>query len=465
MSSVRLIDCLATTAELAEIFSDRMVLQAMLDFESGLARAEASLKIIPSSAAREISKSAKGKGFDLGALGAAGLRAGTPAIPLVTALTAKVRKSSAGAARFVHWGATSQDVTDTALVLLLKRVERAFRRDLADLEKALHRISVSHARTVALGRTLLQPAPPMTFGLRAAGWLGAVRRCNRRLRASFEDALVVQFGGASGTLAALGRNGVRVGKALAGELDLGCPDAPWHTHRDRLAVLVCACGVLTGELGKMARDISLLMQHEIAEVAEPGGEGRGGSSTMPHKKNPIGCALTIAAAIRTPGLVGAYLSAMVQENERAAGGIQAEWSIVSELVQSTGLAVASMKEVADGLTVDATRMKKNIEATRGLVFAERAMMAMAPAMGREAAHEILERAARRVTEQGGSLSEVLGAMPEVAGHLDRKLLNRLEAAEDYLGVAEEFRKSLLGGESENGRARRLKNGKTRRPRS
>ena len=458
MSSVRLIDCLATTAELAGIFSDGATLQAMLDFESGLARAEASLKIIPRSAAREISKSAKAEGFDLDTLCAAGLRAGTPAIPLVKALTARVRKSGAGAARFVHWGATSQDVTDTALVLLLKRAEQAIRRDLDELERALRRISVSHARTVALARTLLQPAPPVTLGLRAAGWLGGVQRCNQRLRASFEDALVIQFGGASGTLAALGGRGIRVGKGLARELGLGYPDAPWHTHRGRLATLVCACGVLTGELGKMARDISLLMQYEIAEVAEPGGEDRGGSSTMPHKKNPIGCALTIAAALRTPGLVGAYLSAMVQEHERATGGIQAEWPIVSELVQATGLAVASMKEVAEGLTVDAKRMKKNIEATRGLVFAERAMMAMAPAMGREAAHEILERAARQVTEQGRKLAEVLAGMPEVAGHL-RSKISQLETPQDYLGVAEEFRKSLLKDEF-----KRRSSGKTKRGR-
>lgn len=185
---------------------------------------------------------------------------------------------------------------------------------------------------------------------------------------------------------------------------------------------------------------------------------------MPHKKNPIGCALTIAASLRTPGLVGAYLSAMVQEHERAAGGIQAEWPIVSELVQATGLAVASMKEVAEGLTVDAKRMKKNIEATRGLVFAERAMMMMAPALGREAARKILEKAARQVTEQSRGLGEVLADMPEVAGYLDRKMLGRLEAAEDYLGAAEEFRKRLLNGEFEGRSGVKTKRG-TRKSRS
>ena len=443
MSSVRLIDCLGTTPELAEIFSNESVLQAMLNFESALARAEASLKIIPPSAAREISKAAKASGFDAASLAVAASRAGTPAIPLVKALTAKVHRSSAEGARFVHWGATSQDVTDTAMVLLLWRVRLVFERDLDGLEQALDRISDSHSESVALGRTLLQPAPPVTLGLRAAGWLGAVRRCGEALSRAFDEALVVQLGGASGTMAALGSNGVKVGEAIARELNLKYPDAPWHAHRDRVATLISACAILTGTLGKMARDISLLMQAEIAEVCEPGGKGRGGSSTMPHKANPIGCSLAIAAGLRTPGLVASYLSAMVQEHERAAGGTQAEWSIISDLVQATGVALASMKEVAAGLTVDPARMRENIEATHGSVFAERAMMLMAPKIGRGAAHKILEKAARNATKEGRRLSEVLAEMPDAARHLDREALRRLEEPEEYLGVAEEFRERLI----------------------
>jgi 3-carboxy-cis,cis-muconate cycloisomerase len=230
---------------------------------------------------------------------------------------------------------------------------------------------------------------------------------------------------------------------LANELKLRCPDAPWHTQRDRLATLMCACGVLTGSLGKMARDISLLMQTEVAETAEPGGEGRGGSSTMPHKRNPIGCALTLAAAERVPGLVATFLSCMVQEHERGIGGWQAEWPTVAAIVQSTGLAIASMAEVAEGLTVDAGRMRANIEATHGAVFAERATMMLGAKLGRDVAHKILQDASKKSAKQKRRLSEVLAEIPEVTSHLDARKLRGLEDPTEYLGSAETFRKALL----------------------
>jgi len=273
--------------------------------------------------------------------------------------------------------------------------------------------------------------------------LGAVRRGRKRLRSCFEEALVVQFGGASGTLAALGDRGVEVAKALAGELGLRLPEAPWHSQRDRLAALVSACAILTGSLGKMARDIGLLMQTEVAEVREPGGEGRGGSSTMPHKHNPVGCIVTLAAANRVPGLVASFLSGMVQEHERAAGGWQAEWPTVADVVESTGLATASMAEVAAGLSVDPARMRSNIEATEGVVFAEKAMMLLAAKLGREPAQKILEQAARGSIASGRRLSQVLAEIPEVARHLDRETLSKLDRPEDYLGATEAFIRGLL----------------------
>jgi 3-carboxy-cis,cis-muconate cycloisomerase len=230
---------------------------------------------------------------------------------------------------------------------------------------------------------------------------------------------------------------------LADDLGIACPDAPWHTHRDRLAVLVCGLGVLTGSLGKMARDISLLMQNEVGEVAEPGGDGRGGSSTMPHKRNPIGCALTLATANRVPGLVSSFLSGMIQENERGVGGWQAEWPTVSAIVQSSGLAAASMAEVAEGLTVDSDRMTANIAATGGIIFAERAMILLGKALGRDAAHRVLEEATRRSIAQGRHLADVLAEMPEIMAHLDPAAIRGLEDPEQYLGVAETLRKQLL----------------------
>ncbi len=465
----RLIESLATTGPFAELFSDRSILQAMLDFEVALARAQARLKIVPQSAAKAIASAANAEAFDPAALADATLRAGTPGIPLVRALTERVRGVDSAAAGFVHWGATSQDFCDTALVLLLKRAQPILNSDITRLEKALRRLATEHRGAVMLGRTLLQPAPPTTFGLKAAGWLGAISRSHERLNESFAEALIVQFGGASGTLATLGKQGIAVGRALADELGLGFPGAPWHTHRDRLADLLCTCGVLTGSLGKIARDISLLMQSEVAEANEPGGQGRGGSSTMPHKRNPIGCSLTLAAAVRVPGLVATFLSAMVQEHERAVGGWQAEWPAVSGIIQGVGLAVASMAEVAEGLTVDPVRMRGNIEATRGVIFAERAMMLLGEKLGRDVAHKLLEEATRQSIGERCTLVDVLAGMPEVVHHLDPATIRQLDVPEQYLGVAEEFRGALLAsgqerklGRAETGRSRRNRRGTKQR---
>jgi 3-carboxy-cis,cis-muconate cycloisomerase len=444
----RLIESLATTGALAELFSDKSVLQAMLDFEAALARAEARVGIVPPEAATAIARAAKADEFDTSTLAHDILRAGTPGIPLVKALTERVRTTDPPAAGFVHWGATSQDVADTALVLLLKQAQSILESDLTRLEHALRGLAGQHEHTVMLGRTLMQPSPPVTFGLKAAGWLGAVRRNRKSLSAAFSEAPVLQFGGAGGTLASLGEQAIAVSRELAAQLSLGLPDAPWHTQRDRLANLICACGVLTGSLGKMARDISLLMQGEVAEAAEPGGHGRGGSSTMPHKRNPIACAVTLAAAHRTPGLVATFLSAMVQEHERGVGGWQAEWPTVAAVAEATGLAVASMAEVAEGLTVDTSRMRANIEATRGTIFAERAAMALGKKLGRDAAHRVLEQATRKSLAQGRHLAEVLAEMPEVAGQLDTAVLRQLEVPEEYLGAADEFRRSLLSSQAQ-----------------
>lgn len=446
----RLIESLATTGPYAGLFSDESVLQAMLNFEIALVRAEARLGIVPQSAAEAIAAAAKAGDFDLARLAHDILRAGTPGIPLVEMLTAQVRRTDPAAAGWVHWGATSQDVADTALVLLLKQSQPLLDADLERLEEALLRLSSKHENTVMLGRTLLQAAPPVTFGLKAAGWLGAVRRGRMSLNASFVEALILQFGGASGTLASLGERGIAVAKALAEELGLEFPDAPWHTQRDRLGKLVCACGVLTGSLGKMARDIALLTQAEVGEAAEPGDNDRGGSSTMPHKRNPIACALTLAAAQRTPGLVATFLSTMVQEHERGLGSWHAEWPTVAAVIQSTGLAVVSMAEVGEKLTVNEARMRANIEALGGTIFAERAMMLLGQALGRDTAHGVLEEAVRKSIAQQRHLADVLAEMPAVALHIDAATLHHLELPEEYLGVAHEFRLRLVSPRKAHG---------------
>ena len=442
--SMRLIDSLVTTPPLAELFSDESVLSAMLDFESALARAEARTGVIPKSAADIITALAKPGSFDAAALSIAAFRAGTPAIPLVKALTEQVRKTNPEAWRFVHWGATSQDVVDSAMSLLLKRAEPILIADLLRIEKALAGLSDQHKHSVMLGRTLLQPAPPVTFGLKAAGWLGPVRRGRRRLQNGFRNAAVLQFGGATGTLAALGDRGIAVLEALSVELGLkNSSGAPWHTQRDQLATLVCACGVLTGSLGKMARDIVLLMQNEVGEASEPGGEGRGGSSTMPHKRNPTACSLTLTAANRVPGLVSSFLSAMLQEHERGVGGWQGEWPVVATVIQSTGVATSSMAEVAEGLSVDAEKMRRNIENTNGLIFAERAMLLLGAKLGRDVAHKIIEGAARRSVNENRNLAAVLAEVPEVNAQLSADVLKQLETPEQYLGSAEAFRNAMI----------------------
>lgn len=362
--STRLIDSLAATERLSQVFSDGNVLQSLLEFETALARAEARCGVISTGEAEQIGRAARPERFDIAELSGRALRAGTIAIPLVAAIKAQ-------GAPEAHHGATSQDAVDTALVLMLRQCRAIFAKDHARVVTALARVSDQHANTTMLGRTLLQPAPPVTFGLKAAGWMAAIRRGWKRVDSRFDEALYVQFGGASGTLAALGNRGLAVSEALAEELSLRLPDAPWHTHRDRFGALLAALSVYTASLGKMALDVSLLMQHEASEVAEARSDGRGGSSTMPHKHNPTACMLAIAAARRTPGLLANFLQGMLQEHERAVGGWQAEWSTVQGIVQAAGLALESMVEVAEGLTVDTERMRTNLESTNGAAYSER----------------------------------------------------------------------------------------------
>jgi 3-carboxy-cis,cis-muconate cycloisomerase len=463
--AVRLIECLSTTGPLADLFSDESILQSLLQFEVALARVEGKLGVIPRSAATTIAAAARTAMLDPAAIASEAPLSGTFAIPFLHAFKENIRAKDLEPAGFVHWGATSQDLCDTALVLLLQKAQAILDAGLNRLEKALRNLTRQHRHTVMLGRTWLQAAPPITFGLKAAGWLGAVHRSRKRLAAAFEEALILQFGGAVGTLAALGKDGLKVAEALADELKLPCPEAPWHTHRDRLAVLMCACGVLTGTLGKIAHDIVLLAQNEVAEVSEASTGGRGGSSTMPHKHNPVGSALTLAAAQRVPGLVSNFLSSMVQEHERGAGGWQAEWEIVADIIQTTGFALASMADVAEGLRVDVERMKANIAANQGLVFTERVSILLGKEIGRDFADQLLQEASAEAVIAKRNLSEVLAEMPELVVHLRAADLRNLENPEHYRGSAEEFRRRLLAAASaqEKPQAKSKQQRSTRKP--
>jgi 3-carboxy-cis,cis-muconate cycloisomerase len=420
---------------MAEILGDVARLQGMLDFEAGLARAQGRLGVIPAAVVPGIAAKAEARLFDLDQLARATRLAGNPAIPMVAQLTALVAAADPAAARYVHWGATSQDAMDTGLVLLLRRVLDRMEADLARLADALAHLARAHRTTPMVGRTWLQHALPITFGLKVAGWLETVLRHRARLAELKPRLLVVQLGGAAGTRASLTGRGREVALALGEELGLGVPDLPWHGARDRVVELGAWLGLVTGSLGKMARDWSLLMQTEIGEAFEPAAPGRGGSSTMPHKRNPVAAAAVLAAATRAPGLVATLLAAMAQEHERGLGGWHAEWETLPELATLAAGALAWTVETVEGLEVNAPRMRANLEATRGLILAEAVQMALAPSMGRLAAHDLVERACRQAVAEGRHLKDVLAGEAEVAAHLPGDDLERLFDPLSYTGEA------------------------------
>jgi 3-carboxy-cis,cis-muconate cycloisomerase len=435
---VKLLDGLFRNENVERWLSERTCLQAMLSFESALAKAESQAGVIPASAVQPISQQCKAPLFDLDSLARAAKSSGNIAIPLVKALTAQVAKYDAEAARYVHWGATSQDVIDTGTVLQLRGALSSIANDLDTITTALAELATKHRSTVMVGRTWMQQAIPTTFGAKVAGWLDAIDRHRERLRETRTRCLVLQFGGAVGTLAALNEKSGEVAKFLAEELKLPLPTIPWHSHRDRVAEIATTLGLIVGTLGKIARDISLLSQTEVAEVFESSETGRGGSSTMPHKRNPVACAGILQAAIRVPGLVSTMLIAMPQEHERGLGGWHAEWETLPEIVSLAGGATHTTSEMVSSLYVDAERMHQNLDTTRGLIFAEAATMALAEGMGKHAAHELVEAACNRARNANLHLRELLRENQEVLKHLPVDAVDALFDAKRYLGQAEEF---------------------------
>jgi 3-carboxy-cis,cis-muconate cycloisomerase len=423
-------------------FTVRARLQAMLDVEAALADAEASLDVIPRSAALAIRGACRADLYDSVSLESDARRAGNLAIPMVRELTRRVGAADPDAARFVHWGATSQDIIDTALVLQLRHAVPAVVDDLARAADAAADHARRHASTVMAGRTWLQQATPVTFGLKAAGWVDALDRVARGIRNTFDDAMVLQFGGASGTLAALGDRAIPVAQRLGVALTLTVPAIPWHTHRDRLAALSCALGITTGTTGKIARDIALLAQTEVGEVHE-GPAGAGGSSTMPQKRNPVNAAMALAAAVRSPGLVATVLSAMPQEHERALGGWQAEWESIPELVVVTADAAAAIADAVEHLVVDAARMRANLDASGGVILAEAVAMRLARHLGRQEAHALVGRAVRRAADEGRRFADVLADDPQIAAIIDRRAIEELLSPEKYLGASASFIADVL----------------------
>ncbi|PAU62836.1 3-carboxy-cis,cis-muconate cycloisomerase [Pseudomonas sp. PIC25] len=431
----QLFDAYFTAPAMRTVFSDAGRLQGMLDFEAALARAEARCGVIPAAAVEPIEAACKADLYDPANLAEAIVSAGNSAIPLVKALGKRIATRDADAERYVHFGATSQDAMDTGLVLQLRQALGLLNGDLARLAEALAEQAERHADTVLSGRTWLQHATPVTLGMKLAGLLGAITRHRQRLAEIEPRLLCLQFGGASGSLAALGEQAWPVSQALARELDLNLPDQPWHTQRDRLAEFAALLGLVAGTLGKLGRDLSLLMQTDVGEAFEPSAPGKGGSSTMPHKRNPVGAAVLIGAATRAPGLVATLLAALPQEHERSLGLWHAEWETLPELCCLVSGALQHALVIVPGLEVDVTRMRANLELTRGLVLAEAVSIALAQRIGREAAHQLVERCCRQAVAEQRHLRAVLGNSGEVTAQLSAAELDRLFDPAHYLGQA------------------------------
>lgn len=423
--------------EVAGEVSDAALLHAMLEVEVGLLRALANLGLAPSEAAQELAGAVDGGRLDLdmAAIGRATGEQGTPVPGLLRALRAQLSDTTSS---YLHTGATSQDIVDTAMMLVTRRALGRITADLGDAADACAELVARHRHAILPGRTLLQQALPVTFGLKAAGWLTGLDGVLDELVDVRERVPALQFGGAVGTLASLGDRGLDVAAELADHLGLPLPVMPWHTIRLRPARIACALGTALGLLGKVGRDVVLLAQTEVAEVTEGGGEGRGGSSTMPHKRNPVGAIGLIACAERGPGLLATMLAAMGQEQERGAGTWQAEWETLPDLLRLTGSGAAIASELLSGLEVDPEKMRADMEITGSLVMSESVAAQLARTVGRSAAQELVERAARRSVAQARAFRDVLLELREVDDALGPGGLDAALDPAGYLGVTAEL---------------------------
>ncbi len=430
---------LYASAAMRAIMSDRARLQRMLDFEAALARAEAALGVIARDRRRHHRRGLRRQPlYDIGALIEAQAPSGNIAIAVVQALTKAVAARDQEAAHTVHWGATSQDVIDTALVLELRAAIDALLADLDAAVKGFTALAGRHRRTLSVARTLMQHALPMPFGLKLAGYAAALARSRERLIRLRREALVLQFGGAAGTLAVLGEHGFAVSERLAAVLNLTLPDAPWHSHRDRLAEIAACFGILTGTCGKIARDVSLMMQTEVGEAFEPAAPGRGTSSTLPHKRNPVGAAAALSAATIAPNLVATLIAAQVQEHERAVGGWHTDWMTFPALALVTSGALSAVVEIAEGLEVDVERLRANLEMTGGQIMAEAVAFALAEKIGRTEAHALVRLLSLQASQEKRPFKEVLLKDLQMKTFLSGIEIERLFIPLTYQGSAQTF---------------------------
>jgi 3-carboxy-cis,cis-muconate cycloisomerase len=419
------------TSGMREVFSDRALMARCIEVEVALARAEAACGVIPAEAAVVIAREARLERIDFDRLGRETELVGFPIVPLLHQLV----EMAGDAGRHIHWGATTQDIMDTAAVLQVREALDIVEADLRELRRILADLASRHRDTPMAGRTHLQQALPVTFGYKVAIWLAMFDRHQQRLAQLRQRVQVVSFAGAAGTLASLGDQGFAVQQALAGELRLAVPATTWHVARDAFAETVNLLALITGSLGKIAVDVMIMASTEFGELQEPFVDGRGASSTMPQKRNPISSELILAAAKVVRQHAGLMVDAMIQDFERATGPWQAEWIAMPESFVYTAGALHQAKFALAGLIVDTGKMRENLGLSRGLIVAEAVMMGLAPALGRQQAHDLVYGACRTVNTQGGTLAEALAALPAVTQHLDRATIERLTDPGNYIGLA------------------------------
>lgn len=423
------------TERMRAVFDEAATLQRYLDVEAALARVQARLGLIPAAAAAEITAKARIELMDQPAIAAETKIVGYPILALVRGIGAACDD---GLGEYAHWGATTQDIMDSGLALQLRQGLDLIDADLAELAATLAKLAATYRDTPMAGRTHLQHALPVTFGLKAAVWLAPILRMRARLAELRPRVLVGEFAGAAGTLASLGADGMAVSDALMDELGLGRPLAPWHVARDGVAETVCFLALTMGSLAKIATDVMLMMTTEVAEAFEPFVQGRGASSTMPQKRNPISCELIRGGARLVRQHAGACLDAMETDFERATGPWHVEWSAVPEAFVLTSGALAQANFMLAGLEVDTGRMRRNLDVSQGLIMAEAVMMGLAPTLGRTVAHDVVYDACRKAIADGGHLGDALKADATVAAKLAPADIDRLLDPANYLGAAQEM---------------------------
>jgi 3-carboxy-cis,cis-muconate cycloisomerase len=424
-----------STEAMRRIFSDESRVQYYLDVEAALARVQGRLGVIPAEAAQEICRHCDVAAYDMALLKKQTERIGYPVLPVVQQL---VGLCGNGLGEWCHWGATTQDITDTATILQIRDALLLVEQDLRAIAASLARLAAKYRDTPMAGRSNLQQATPITFGYKCAVLLAGVQRHLQRLAELRPRVLVGEFSGATGTLASLGSEGLKVQEELMRELGLGQPEIAWHTMRDRIAEVGCFLGLVTGTLGKISMDVKLMMQTEVEEVYEPFAQGRGSSSTMPQKRNPISCTYIHACVAMVRQNVAALLDAMVEDHERSTGPWEIEWIALPEIFCLSAGALAQARFLVGGLQVDPARMRANLDLTKGLVVSEAVMMGLGPALGRQRAHDLVYDICREVIAGKGTFLDLLAAVPEITAHMDRTQLAALLDPANYCGLAGEM---------------------------